>query len=65
MGKAEMNDGAIDTLDNIRVVLVGTLYTGNVGDGKIFIYNVENVVRVRTGEEGFDALANEVPTPKT
>ena len=30
MGKAEMNDGAIDTLDNIRVVLVGTLYTGNV-----------------------------------
>jgi Amt family ammonium transporter len=41
------------------------LYTGNVGDGKIFIYNVENVVRVRTGEEGFDALANEVPTPKT
>lgn len=32
------------------------LYTGNIGDGKIFIYNVENVVKVRTGEEGFDAL---------
>ena len=32
------------------------LYTGNIGDGKIFIYNVENVVKVRTGEEGYDAL---------
>ncbi len=32
------------------------LYTGHIGDGKIFIYNVENVVKVRTGEEGFDAL---------
>ena len=32
------------------------LYTGNIGDGKIFIYDVENVVKVRTGEEGFDAL---------
>ncbi|MHC1693891.1 MAG: ammonium transporter [Eubacteriales bacterium] len=32
------------------------LYTGNIGDGKIFIYNVENVIKVRTGEEGYDAL---------
>ena len=32
------------------------LYTGNIGDGKIFIYDVENVVKVRTGEQGFDAL---------
>lgn len=32
------------------------LYTGHIGDGKIFIYNVENVIRVRTGEEGYDAL---------
>ena len=32
------------------------LYTGHIGDGKIFIYDVENVVKVRTGEEGFDAL---------
>jgi len=32
------------------------LYTGNVGDGKIFVYDVENVVKVRTGEEGYDAL---------
>jgi Amt family ammonium transporter len=32
------------------------LYTGNIGDGKIFVYDVENVVKVRTGEHGYDAL---------
>ncbi|NLW74079.1 MAG: ammonium transporter [Clostridiales bacterium] len=32
------------------------LHTGHIGDGKIFVYNVENVVRVRTGEEGYEAL---------
>ena len=32
------------------------LYTGNIGDGKIFVYDVENIIKVRTGEEGYDAL---------
>ena len=32
------------------------LYTGHIGDGKIFVYNVENAVKIRTGEEGWDAL---------
>ena len=32
------------------------LYTGHIVDGKIFVYDVENVVKVRTGEEGYDAL---------
>ena len=32
------------------------LYTGNIGDGKIFVYDVENVIRVSTGEEGAQAL---------
>ncbi|MBO4584014.1 MAG: ammonium transporter [Clostridia bacterium] len=32
------------------------LYTGHIGDGKIFVYDIENVVKVRTGEEGYDAL---------
>lgn len=32
------------------------LYTGKIGDGKIFVYDVENVIKVRTGEEGYDAL---------
>lgn len=32
------------------------LYTGRIGDGKIFVYDVEDVVKVRTGESGYDAL---------
>lgn len=35
------------------------LYTGSVGDGKIFFYDVENVIKIRTGEQGFDALQDE------
>ena len=35
------------------------LYTGNIGDGKIFVYDVENVVKVRTGDEGYEALQDE------
>ena len=33
-----------------------TLYTGHIGDGKIFVYPVEKVVKIRTGEEDFAAL---------
>ena len=32
------------------------LYTGHIGDGKIFVYDVTNVIKVRTGEEGYEAL---------
>lgn len=35
------------------------LYTGNMGDGKIFIYNVENAIKIRTGEEGYAALQDD------
>ena len=35
------------------------LYTGHIGDGKLFVYDVENVIRVRTGEEGYDALQDD------
>lgn len=42
-------------IDTARKVL----YTGNIGDGKIFVYDVENVVRVRTGDEGYAALQGE------
>ncbi len=42
-------------IDTARSVL----YTGHIGDGKIFITDVENVVRVRTGEEGYDALQSD------
>ena len=36
-----------------------SLYTGHMGDGKIFVYDVENVIKIRTGEEGYDALQDE------
>ena len=35
------------------------LYTGHIGDGKIFIYDVENAIKVRTGATGYDALQDE------
>lgn len=35
------------------------LYTGHIGDGKIFVYDVENVIKVRTGEEGISALQDD------
>jgi len=35
------------------------LYTGHFGDGKIFVYEVDNVIKVRTGEEGYAALQDE------
>lgn len=35
------------------------LYTGHIGDGKIFIYDVQNVIKVRTGAVGYDALQYE------
>ena len=31
-------------------------YTGRIGDGKIFIYNIEEVIRIRTGERGAEAI---------
>lgn len=35
------------------------LHTGCIGDGKIFVYDVENVIKIRTGEQGFEALQDE------
>ena len=42
--------------DEIIKVIVDTAKTGEIGDGKIFVYNIENVVRIRTGETGDDAI---------
>lgn len=36
------------------------LYTGYIGDGKIFVYDVENAIKIRTGEEGYYALQDDV-----
>ena len=45
-----------DAVDALVDTIVGAARTGEVGDGKIFIYDVENVIKVRTGEEGYGAL---------
>ena len=45
-----------DLLDSVIDVICKSANTGKVGDGKIFVTNVERVVRIRTGEENIDAL---------
>ena len=53
--KIEVVVSKIPVADVIETVKK-TLYTGHIGDGKIFVYNVDKVVKVRTGEEDFAAL---------
>ncbi len=43
----------VNTVQNV-------LYTGHVGDGKIFVYDVEDVIKIRTNERGYDALQDEI-----
>lgn len=43
-------------LDKILDIIKKELYTGHIGDGKIFVYGIDNVIRVRTGDEGIDAI---------
>lgn len=45
-----------EKVDKIVEIIKQELYTGHIGDGKIFVYGLDNVIRVRTGEEGIDAL---------
>lgn len=45
-----------DKVKKILEMVKEQLYTGHIGDGKIFVYSIDNVVRVRTGDEGADAL---------
>jgi len=45
-----------DKVESVVELIKKELYTGHIGDGKIFISPISNVIRVRTGEEGMDAL---------
>lgn len=47
-------------VDDVVKAARKALYTGHIGDGKIFIYNVENVIKIRTSEEGYDALQDTI-----
>ena len=48
-----IEDGILDEAIN---VIKEKAQTGRIGDGKIFVYNIENIIRVRTGETGKDAI---------
>ena len=43
-------------VEKVVAAAKAALYTGNYGDGKMFIYDIENVIKIRTGEEGYNAL---------
>jgi nitrogen regulatory protein P-II 2 len=45
-----------ENLDRAVAAIVDSAKTGEIGDGKIFIYNLEDVVRIRTGERGESAI---------
>lgn len=45
-----------EKIDSVVDVVKKELYTGHIGDGKIFISDVSNIIRIRTGEEGTSAL---------
>lgn len=45
-----------DMVDEVVELLKKTAYTGKIGDGKIFISNIENAIRIRTGETGDEAI---------
>ena len=59
-GHTELYRGAeyvVDFLPKVKIEAVeGAARTGKIGDGKIFVYNLEQVVRIRTGETGREAL---------
>ena len=50
---------AKENADKLIDKIVKEINTGNIGDGKIFIYDVENVIKVRTGAEGYYALQDD------
>ena len=43
-------------IDKVIAVIIEKARTGNIGDGKIFIYSLEDVIRIRTGEKGETAI---------
>lgn len=45
-----------DLVDQCIEAIIETAQTGKIGDGKIFVYNVERAIRIRTGEENEDAI---------
>ncbi len=58
-GHTELYRGAeyqVDFLPKVKEAIVGAAKTGKIGDGKVFVYDLEHAVRIRTGESDSDAL---------
>ena len=53
--KLEVVDGD-QQLENVRSTITEAAKTGKIGDGKIFVSNIEKVIRIRTGEQDDDAI---------
>lgn len=45
-----------EDLESVKKIIIDSARVGEIGDGKIFVYNVESVTRIRTGEEDNDAI---------
>jgi nitrogen regulatory protein PII len=45
-----------DRLDEVLNTIESSAKTGEIGDGKIFVYNLQDVIRIRTGEKGEEAI---------
>ncbi len=50
-----------DVVDSVVEAIVGAARTGRVGDGRVFVYPVEQSVRIRTGESGEESVRHEEP----
>jgi nitrogen regulatory protein PII len=49
-----------EVVDKVVDAIVGAAYTGEIGDGRVFVYNVEQSIRIRTGERGEETVTHEV-----
>jgi len=47
--------------DRVVDAIVGAAYTGETGDGRVFVYDVEQAIRIRTGERGEETVRHEAP----
>src|SRR5881397_2069773 len=50
-----------EVADKVVDAIVGAAYTGELGDGRVFVYDVAQSVRIRTGERGEDTVRHETP----
>jgi nitrogen regulatory protein P-II 1 len=60
--KLKVESVVTDTLvDKAVEAIVGGAYTGELGDGRVFVYDVEQAIRIRTGERGEETVRHETP----